>query len=83
MERLGEVEIEPSVGCVGESYDHTMVETIFACARIGAVHSVVFGGFAWWLARRVIARGDPDGEKAQPEPFARQARLFQLLHHRR
>ena len=29
MERLGEVEIEPSVGCVGESYDHTMVETIF------------------------------------------------------
>jgi MATE family, multidrug efflux pump len=48
-----------------------------------AIGGLVFGGFAWWLAVRVIARGEPDGEALRPEPFARQARLFQLLHHRR
>lgn len=41
----------------------------------------VFAIIAFWLARKVIA---DQGEKPEKgEPFARQARLFSLLHHRR
>ena len=45
-----------------------------------AVGGIVFGLAALWLAMRVINRG---GTPTQAEPFARQARLFQLVHHRR
>ena len=48
-----------------------------------AVGGFIFAIIAWLLAMRVIriaAKGDIEPEK---EPFARQARLHQLLHHRR
>ncbi len=45
-----------------------------------AVGGVVFGLLSAWLALRVIAK---QAAPAEAEPFARQARLFQLLHHRR
>ena len=41
----------------------------------------VFALVAYLLARRVIARQDSNADPA--EPFARQARLFSLFHHRR
>ena len=41
----------------------------------------VFAGVALILARRVIAKQEAEATKS--EPFARQARLFSLLHHRR
>ncbi|WP_333714950.1 MATE family efflux transporter [Yoonia sp.] len=44
------------------------------------VGGAVFAVIAILLARRVIAAQDGMSE---PEPFARQARLFSLLHHRR
>jgi putative MATE family efflux protein len=45
-----------------------------------ALGGVFFGLAAIWLARRVIER---DSERPEVEPFQRQARLFQLFHHRR
>ncbi|MEL6645893.1 MAG: MATE family efflux transporter [Pseudomonadota bacterium] len=45
-----------------------------------AVGGLVFGLISLWLGLRVLnERGGTDAR----EPFARQARLFQLLHHRR
>ena len=46
-----------------------------------AAGGVVFAIVAILLARRVMAEGR--SVRTAPEPFARQARLFQLLHHRR
>jgi putative MATE family efflux protein len=45
-----------------------------------AVGGIVFAGVALVLAQRVMANAS---EPAPQEPFARQARLFQLFHHRR
>ena len=45
-----------------------------------ALGGVVFGVFAWFLARRVMARG---GRKRTVEPYARQARLLGLFNFRR
>ncbi|MEM9975788.1 MAG: MATE family efflux transporter [Pseudomonadota bacterium] len=45
-----------------------------------AVGGVVFGLLSAWLALRVIGQ---QSVPAEAEPFARQARLFQMLHHRR
>lgn len=44
------------------------------------VGGAVFALIAIWLARRVMAA---QGGASDAEPFARQARLFSLLHHRR
>lgn len=47
-----------------------------------AVGGVVFAGVAVILARRVMVQAG-QAEAEPQEPFARQARLFQLVHHRR
>ncbi len=44
------------------------------------VGGAVFAGIALVMARRVLTR---QGAPEEAEPFARQARLFSLLHHRR
>ncbi|MGI1661066.1 MATE family efflux transporter [Palleronia sp. KMU-117] len=51
-----------------------------------AAGGVIFAAIAFVLARRVMAGGieaGGPGKAAQPEPFVREARLFQLFHHRR
>ena len=45
------------------------------------IGGAVFAVIAVLLARRVLAQQDI--QKGAQEPFARQARLFSLLHHRR
>lgn len=47
-----------------------------------AAGGLVFAVIAFFLVRRVMARTEGEGA-APPEPFAREARLFQLFHHRR
>ncbi len=45
-----------------------------------AVGGVVFGLISLWLAFRVMRN---EGDGSPPEPFTRDLRLFQVLHHRR
>jgi hypothetical protein len=47
-----------------------------------AAGGLIFAAVAVVLARRVMLRAEVRGTD-EPDPFARQARLFQLLHHRR
>ena len=47
-----------------------------------AAGGVLFAGIAVVLSLRVMARGET-APATTPEPFAREARLFQLFHHRR
>lgn len=47
-----------------------------------AAGGVIFGGLAWYFASRVMA-GTAEAPSEPPDPFARQARLFQLFHNRR
>lgn len=46
-----------------------------------AIGGILFAGIALLLARRLIS--EAPGAPVAPDPFARQARLFQLFHHRR
>lgn len=46
-----------------------------------ALGGVIFAGLTLILVRQVLSK-EASGD-VQPEPFARQARLFQILHHRR
>ena len=47
-----------------------------------AAGGVIFGGLAWLMARRLMV-GTAGAPSEPPDPFARQARLFQLFHNRR
>ncbi|MEL6167556.1 MAG: MATE family efflux transporter [Pseudomonadota bacterium] len=47
-----------------------------------AVGGIAFGLVSWWLAAKVMTGQDPKSDPTG-DPFSRQARLFQLLHHRR
>jgi len=48
-----------------------------------ALGGVIFGLAAAWLALRVMARAEAAETLPEPEPFARQARLFSLWHLRK